>query len=96
MYPENEKYLKYFSMYLYLNTFAFKSICIWIHLNVFDPMSGDLSTECVGVILEGRPLGLQVLPPTGEGVVLHGRGWNTSSRGQSEQFGNKCMWSVHF
>ena len=32
MYPENEKYLKkylkYFSMYLYLNTFAFKSICI--------------------------------------------------------------------
>ena len=28
MYPENEKYFKYFSMYLYLNTFAFKSICI--------------------------------------------------------------------
>ena len=46
MYPENEKYLKkylkYFPMYLYLNTFAFKSICIciWIpqkylYLNTF-------------------------------------------------------------
>ena len=47
VYPENEKYLKYFPMYLYLNTFAFKifvivfeskSICIYIHLSVFDPM----------------------------------------------------------
>ena len=50
MYPKNEKYLKkylkYFSINLYLKVFVFifeslKSICILIHLNVFDPMSAN-------------------------------------------------------
>ena len=55
LHPENEKYLnkylKYFQMYLYLNTFVFKIICIFLkHSGVFvfkyismyliDPMSG--------------------------------------------------------
>ena len=44
IYPENlkylKKYLKYFPMYLFLNTFVFKSICIWVtqeylYLNTF-------------------------------------------------------------
>ena len=61
------KYLKYFPMYLYLNTFVFKSTCIWIpqeylYLNAF---------QCIWPHVWYPPIITPTHPPMTTSTRLH-------------------------